>query len=142
MIPDILKMRVARFAVVGGIGFVVDAGMLHLILHVVGPYPVAGRVVSILAAMTVTWWLNRRFTFAQAVPPCWAEWRRYLVVNAVGAALNFGVYTLLMWLLQVADLVLRAWISVAVASLAAMVLNYLGMKHAVFTDSNSPKTLK
>ncbi|MEE2878068.1 MAG: GtrA family protein, partial [Pseudomonadota bacterium] len=43
-----------RFALVGGVGFVVDAGMLvWLVSADVSPF--AARVVSILLAMLVTW---------------------------------------------------------------------------------------
>ena len=59
-------MKLAReflsFAVVGTIGFVVDLGVLYVVAPTLGWY--GGRVLSFLAAASVTWALNRRFTFA------------------------------------------------------------------------------
>jgi len=55
--------RFLRFALVGTIGFVVDASVLRLVVAIFAINLYAGRLVSFLAAATVTWLLNRTFTF-------------------------------------------------------------------------------
>ena len=59
-----------RFGLVGTAGFVVDAAALTAAMALgLGPY--GGRVVSYLAAVTFTWAMNRRFTFAGAESAPW-----------------------------------------------------------------------
>ena len=93
-----------RFGIVGAVGFVVDAGLLHLLL-IWGLGPYSGRVVSFLAAATMTWILNRSFTFRRDSPstadpapmhsaamhPA-GEWLAYLGVMVVGGMANYGTY--------------------------------------------------
>ena len=55
------------FCIVGGIGFLVDAGILGLLVHGFGADPLLSRLLSFPCAMTVTWYLNRRVTFSHAV---------------------------------------------------------------------------
>jgi putative flippase GtrA len=55
--------RVVKFAFTGGIGFVVDVGILTLLAVVFDVNPYVARVGAIAIAMTVTWLINRRFTF-------------------------------------------------------------------------------
>ncbi len=58
--------RFGAFAVVGAVGFLVDAGVLTALVNGLGANPYAARAVSFPAAVTATWWLNRRWTFAPA----------------------------------------------------------------------------
>jgi putative flippase GtrA len=118
-----------RFAVVGVIGFLVDAGILRFAIAVLGFNLYSGRVVSFLCAATVTWALNRTFTFRHRGPPA-AQWFRFVSVNALGAAVNFGTYALMVVLWPLA----RHFPSLAVAggSLAGMGFNYTLMKKVVF----------
>lgn len=89
--------RVFKFAFTGGIGFLIDVGMLTVLTVAFHVNPYVARVFAILIAMTVTWLINRRFTFkvhdkvtdARGLA---AEGGRYGLV-AIGAALvNYGVY--------------------------------------------------
>ena len=50
-----------RFCLVGGVGFVVDAGSLWLLIDFGSMGLLSGRVVSYLIAATVTWALHRHF---------------------------------------------------------------------------------
>ena len=84
--------QVAKFAVVGGLAFLLDAGILWLTLRA-GASPYAGRVGSIAVSIVFTWWLNRRLTFATAAPPSWREFSAYVVQSLLGAAINYGVYS-------------------------------------------------
>lgn len=83
--------QVFRFGITGGLGFVVDVGILQLLLRV-GVSPYAGRVVSIAVAIVVTWLLHRRLTFRTEVPPSWREFGAFALQSLAGAAINYAVY--------------------------------------------------
>jgi putative flippase GtrA len=83
--------QAARFAVVGLLGAGVDYGVLRLIMAV-GGSRYAGRIVSIAAAMVVTWALNRTLTFAAAAPPSWREFGHYAAVALTSSVLSLVIY--------------------------------------------------
>ncbi len=129
MIPPGLLVRLTRFAVVGGIGFVVDAGLTEALVAL-GVSPLAARVAAIAAAILTTYLLNRSLTFrsdrrgAAAV----GEGGRYVAVALAVAAANYAIYAAIV--LAVPGV--RPLLAVAVASGIAMVLSYLGYSRLVF----------
>jgi putative flippase GtrA len=88
--------RFLRFAVVGAGGCVVDSAVLLLAHHGAGLDPYLSRAISIFAAMNFTWFGNRELTFrahaATGPQEVLAEWSRFILTNAVGALMNYGVY--------------------------------------------------
>jgi putative flippase GtrA len=93
------QSRFLRFLIVGGFGFFVDAGVLWLMLHGAGVDKYSGRAVSFLCSATFTWWGNRNLTFADrkahGTVAVAEEWLKFLAANAVGGAVNLGLYTVL-----------------------------------------------
>lgn len=76
-----------RFSMVGAIGFAVDGGVL-MTLVLGGVDALIARLVSFPAAVFVTWWFNRHWTFSGSpksrphrqfgiyfVAHCWAQCR-------------------------------------------------------------------
>ena len=51
---------------------------------------------AIAGAMLFAWWLNRSFTFRTPAPPGWGEFIAYCGTAAVGAAISYLVYVLLL----------------------------------------------
>src|SRR5260370_35900187 len=87
--------RFLTFAIVGVIGFVVDAAVLYLGIFM-GLGLRWGRVFSYLAPVTTTWALNRIFTFkAPSHRGLGAEWSHFSVSQLRGAAANPRVYYVL-----------------------------------------------
>lgn len=120
-----------RFGVVGVIGFIVDAGILHLAIWAgMGLY--VSRLCSYLGAVFVTWMLNRQFTFA-ANPEAGriAEFARFAVSQLGGAAVNLGLYALLVT--SVPWIASHPIVAVAAGSIAGMTLNFLVARRYVFT---------
>jgi putative flippase GtrA len=121
-----------RFGLVGTLGFVVDAGLLRLLL-IAGLGYYAGRLVSFLAAATTTWILNRSFTFRREaerrVHPA-REWLAYLALMVAGGAVNYGVYALAIE--SAAPVRQYPEIGVALGSLAGMLVNYWSAKTMIF----------
>jgi putative flippase GtrA/SAM-dependent methyltransferase len=123
-----------RFAAVGAIGFVVDAGVLTLLVATFGFGVYSARAVSFSAAVFVTWLVNRRWTFAQGAAErrvgAGAEYARYLLVQIMGALANLGVFVAV--LAARPDLVRLPVVPLAVGAIAGLVVNYLGSRAWVF----------
>ena len=119
-----------RFCLVGGLGFVIDAGALALLVYGLGADPMAARALSFLVAATATWATHRRFTFRVAARPSGLEWLRFVLANGAGGLLNLGVYSaLLLGAPPPLGLPLPA---VVVASAVAVVFNYTASRRLVF----------
>lgn len=121
-----------RFALVGAAGFLVDAGTLHLAIGEIGAGLYSGRVLSYLAAATVTWGLNRRYTFREQRDPNRArEYSRFLVANAAGGLINYTVYAASINFSQL----VREWpiMAVAAGSLAGLISNFTLSRRFVFS---------
>lgn len=133
----LLEHSLPRFLLVGGIGFVVDAGVLSALYHLIGLTLLPARLLSFAAAVTVTWWLNRRITFAAgASSQRWREWRRYTVINGIGGALNLSVFLLLTS--HASGPLAQPLPALAAASLIALLFNYTGSRMLVFTADRAP----
>lgn len=120
-----MKWALVRFLLVGGIGFVVDAGLVYLLTSH-GTPPVAARVPAISAAILTTWLLNRSFTFRVSARRSRAELARYIIVALSSAALNFGLYSVLT-LLGVAPVA-----AVALATAALLLYSFVGYRRFAF----------
>jgi putative flippase GtrA len=126
-----------RFSVIGALGFVVDAGALALLIAG-GVDLYLARLISFPLAVTVTWYLNRVWSFrgsATARPA--REYAGYVAVQTVGAAVNFAVYVLSLRLLF-AEQPDRAVPALALGSAVGLILNYLGARWLVFVGRALP----
>lgn len=123
-----------RFCAVGAVGFVVDAGVLQLLTHGAGWNPYGSRAVSFLIAVTVTWQLNRRYTFSVAEKArLSSEWLRYVSLNAIGGGVNYLVYAACV---HEFDVVRRYLIiGVALGSAVGLLVNYTASKRLVFVGA-------
>lgn len=125
MTPQLL-----RFGVVGGVGFLVDSGVLYASMAC-GLGFGSGRIVSFLSAVTVTWLLNRRFTFDAAQQTSLArEGLAYLAAMSLGGLLNLCTYAMIMVLLPYHPVL--PIMGVAVGSLVGMAVNFAGAKWWVY----------
>jgi putative flippase GtrA len=112
-----------RFAMVGTVGFLIDAGILRLLL-LVGFGFYRGRAISFLVVVTATWALNRSFTFRGNVgrDGLHREWAGYLGLMVLGGAVNYGAYALA---IESSALVRRhPELGVALGALSGMMINY------------------
>jgi putative flippase GtrA len=121
-----------RFGVVGTLGFLVDAGVL-LAAIALGLGPWLGRLVSFLMAATVTYTLNRAWTFRQRTGGGGAsagQWARFVVVNLGGFAANYGTYAVLL----ATSATVAAWpvLGVAAGSIAGLGVNFGLSRRFVF----------
>lgn len=124
-------VRVLSFGVVGTAGFAVEALILTLLVSGADWSPYSARLVSFSVAVTATWLLNRYWTFRDRKSPGrGAEYVRYVSVQASGALINLGVYSVCLffsaWMLR------HPVAALAVGAAVAMLYNYLGASHFAF----------
>ena len=125
-----MRRQFLRFALAGTVGFVVDVGVLYVMLALgLGYY--LGRAISFMAAVFTTWQLNRRYTFVVQHGQHWfPEWIRYLVTMLAGGAVNYGCYAGMVY-----SLPKTAWLpaaAVAMGSVAGLTANFLGARLWVY----------
>lgn len=116
------------FAMAGGVGFIVDVGVLFLVLRYTPLDPFTGRALAIASAMACTWKINRTFTFAASGRTLASEGARYSGVGLTSALINYGVYSAALLALPE----LSPYIALTVASASATVFSYLGYSRFVF----------
>jgi putative flippase GtrA len=120
--------RLGWFIVAGATGFLADAGMLALLLHLSPLGPLGARVVAILFALSVTWGFNRAVTFGRSRFPLLLEGARYGSVGLLSALLNYAVYAGLLLALPW----IHPFAALFVASVAAMAVSWAGYSRFVF----------
>ena len=129
-----LPKQLAWFGVGGFIGFIVDAGIVQLLVSKFGVDPYVGRLFSFLCAATATWLFNRQFTFHERGDyTLFGEWSRYLVAMSAGFAINYAAYALAVHFSEF----VRAWpsVGVAIGSVPGSAANFLGARQWVFSGS-------
>jgi putative flippase GtrA len=91
---------VRNFALVGGVGFAIEAVMLTALTRWAGWAPWYARIPSFLTAVVVTWALNRRHTFAgRGLERRSTEAFFYIAIQVGGAVVNLAIFglSLLYW---------------------------------------------
>ncbi len=135
------RLSILRFAIIGGVGFVVDSTVLALDTNWLGLDPFKGRVLSIFCAMICTWLGNRYFTFSDrrargSVSAVFHEWSKFVAANIVGALVNYGVYaTLLRFASPPFN---NKYIALVAGVLVGLVFNFILSKKLVFTGRTPP----
>jgi len=125
-----VRRRLPRFVVAGGVGFILDAGTLYAAL-IAGLDYYTGRLVSFCAAVVTTWLINRNWTFeAQGIRPSLAEFARYFSAMALGGAVNYLTYAVIMAAAPPAGWLPLA--AVAAGSVAGLAVNFATAKRWVF----------
>lgn len=119
-----------RFAAVGGVGFAVDAGVLFG-LTALGGNPYLVRLLSFALAVSVTFGLNRHWTFSGArARGIGRDYLAYIGVQTFGVGINYGVYAAVLALIGLDPA--RAVLALAAGSATAFLVNYWGARRVVF----------
>jgi putative flippase GtrA len=83
-----------RFLVVGGLGFVIDAGLTYILIQL-GIAPWLARLPAIVCAATFTWLANRYFTYQMKTSRSAGEAIRYASVASAMAFINYVIFLML-----------------------------------------------
>lgn len=119
-----------RFAVVGTLGFFVDAALLHLL------YPYGGfywsRAFSFLAAVMVTWLGNRMWTFRtrSVSMPLMKEGTYYLALMLLGGCANYIVYVAC--IRYSTYMTTYPSLAVAIGSLSGLLINWVSTRYFIY----------
>ena len=125
------KRELLSFLVVGTIGFSIDFCVLLGLFHLGGVGAYLSRLLSFSVALTVTWLLNRRFTFrVQNQDRIAAEYFSYATAQSIGAAINFAAYAV--GIESYAVMAAYPVLAAAAGSVIAMTFNFFAMKFFVF----------
>ena len=116
------------FLVSGGTAFIVDALVLKLLTSVLGLHPIVARLAAIALAMVAGWLMHRTFTFRVTARPSLPEFLRYAGVAWTAAAVNYGLFVLIV----LAYPAIEPLVALVISSVVAMVFAYLGMRFAAF----------
>lgn len=120
-----------KFLVVGGVGFVVDGGLLLSLISLGGGY-YSSRLISFPAAVLVTWYLNRIWSFdsaSKSFPE--RQLAKYFTVQIVGSLVNYVGYSVFLVLFDKS--LWSAFFGFAIGSILGLFVNYTGAKLIVFT---------
>ncbi|MDQ2972085.1 MAG: GtrA family protein [Rhodanobacteraceae bacterium] len=126
-----ISRQLAWFGVGGAIGFIVDAGIVQLLVSKADANPYIARLFSFVCAATATWLFNRRYTFGdRGGHTLIGEWARYMAAMSLGFAMNYSTYALVIYY----SAFVHDWPSIAVAagSLPGSLVNFMTARHWVF----------
>lgn len=117
----------------GTIGFSADALVLLLLIEKFLLSIELSRFCSFLFAVFVTWFLNRIYTFQASKYSKKKEYIYYLLVQTIGAFLNYSIFIFLAkkFLFFEKNIIF----ALAVASLFAMFFNFFTLKKKLFTQT-------
>jgi putative flippase GtrA len=116
------------FLISGATAFLVDALVLKALTALAGLHPILARAAAIALAMVAGWLMHRTFTFRVAARPSLPEFLRYAGVAWSAAAINYGVFVLVVLAFEGVEPLL----ALVVSSAVAMAFAYLGMRFAAF----------
>ena len=127
--------QLPAFAMIGVVGYVVDAGITYAGARYLGLSPELARPPGFVVATVVNFLLNRAITFRGSGAPFWRAFARYWTVAAGGLAVNYAVYSACVQLaprfgIAVAPAILPLFVAVGVG--VAMVATFLGFRFFVF----------
>jgi putative flippase GtrA len=119
-----------RFGAVGAAGFVVDGGLLWLLISLdFDPY--LARALSFPIAVIVTWALNRNWTFRETRDISRkGQFRRYFGVQTVGTLTNYAIYSAVIGLFGAAASTI--FVAFALGSLIGSFINFFGARKVAF----------
>jgi putative flippase GtrA len=127
--------QVPAFAVIGVIGYVVDATITFVGAKYVGLSPELARPPGFIVATIVNFALNRSITFRHARSSLTGSFVRYLLVASVGLAINYGVYSVCVALAPIFGIAVTPAILplfVAAGSGVAMAVTFVGFRFFAF----------
>ncbi len=123
--------RLPGFVVVGAIGFIVDAAILTVLMTGFSFDHYSARAISFTAAVTITWYLNRRWVFNRRnVPMTGREYSAYVLVQIIGAIINLVIFVIVIEL--VPGLATVPVIPLAIGAVAGLLFNFTASNFFVF----------
>lgn len=131
--PPRRRRLLAKFTGASLIGFLFSAATLRLALQA-GVHPWAARLLAMVVAMHVTFFINGRYVFgALTRERFFALWGAYVLNSAFGNACNFGVFVSLT--ASHRAVVSSPYVAFLAGAMTAWAINFLGARFVVFGDA-------
>jgi len=130
-----LKRQIPSFVAVGAFGYVIDASVTYALNKWLGVDPYLARFPAFGIATVLNFSLNRWLTFSHSTAPVLEAFVRYVMVCAVGLAVNYSAYaaTLAVWgSLNLPTPPAMLPLFVAFGSGIAMFVTYFGFRKFAF----------
>ena len=125
-----MNAELVRFAVVGAVGFAVDATVLQLLVSAASWSPFAARAVSFPVALACTFALNRAWTFKGLRLPLAQAYGAYGAIQVVGALINLFVFSACVLLAPA--LYDRPVIALGIGAAVSLLFNFYATRSVVF----------
>jgi putative flippase GtrA len=131
------QQQFVKFSMVGGVGFVVDAGTYYVMTHYLGGGLVSSRFISSLVfGMTTTFALNSLLTFrGHGSGSIVSRYIKFATANIIGNLLNVGTHAVLVENLALFHLI--PLLGVVAGTFVGLIFNFTGSKYFVFKSANS-----
>lgn len=124
------------FGLAGVFGYVADVIVTLLLEPILGVY--VGRLPAFIAAATTTWLINRNLTFRKrrsTHTSLFREYINYVSLMVFGVVVNYVVYVVAVTVLQGDSYAVL--FSIALGSIAGMLVNYITSKRYIYNQSRS-----
>jgi putative flippase GtrA len=130
-----LAFEIPAFAMIGVVGYIVDASITYLGAKYVGLSPELARPPGFIIATVVNFFLNRSITFRRSRAPFLRAFLRYWLVASAGLIVNYATYSVCVLVsprvgIAVTPAILPLF--VAVGSGVAMLVTFLGFRLFAF----------
>ncbi len=130
--PSSTRLQFIRFAAIGTLGFAVSTAVVYG-LRALRCDLYTAYAIAFFVAATSTWWLNRRFTFADRGGSIVLQWARFVAANGVGGAINYATYAGLVFAFDIVRL--HPVLGTAAGSIAGLAVNFLASRRYVFSGA-------
>lgn len=130
-----IAVQVPSFALVGLVGYVIDAAVTYAGAMYAGLSPELARPPGFVIATLVNFLLNRAITFRHSEAPAVRAFLRYCAVASAGLAVNYAVYSACVFTaprfsVAVTPAILPVFVAVGVE--VATVITFLGFRFFAF----------
>ncbi|MDO8492497.1 MAG: GtrA family protein [bacterium] len=139
--------QLAKFMLVGGTNFLVDLGVLNLLIFVFqvshGLPAVLFKAAAFGVAVTFSFFMNKFWTFgARSTAEALKEFVEFFVVALIGLGINLGMFSFVNDFVGArAGLPLETWANISALSAAVVGLawNFVAIKFFVFKKTDNPQ---
>ena len=90
-----VKRQILIFAFAGGVGFLIEAGIIHYGVTHLALDAQMPRLVSYPIALVWTWYINRTYGFEVKTKPNLREFIRFVQSNFFAQLTNIGLYLIM-----------------------------------------------
>jgi putative flippase GtrA len=131
--PGRRRRLLVKFTATALVGFGLSAVILHFGLEA-GLRPWAARLIALLCAMHLTFFINGRFVFRALTRQRFlAQWAAYVANSAVGNSCNYFVFVALESSHR--PLIGNPYVALFAGSATAWAINFLGARFVVFGNA-------